>query len=190
MKTCIALFASGSGTNAENFIHHFQNHPQIDVGLVFSNKPTAGVISRAYKNNVPVVVAGKQLLYSESYFLSLLAQHDIDFIVLAGFLWLIPDYLTAKYHQRMVNIHPALLPKYGGRGMYGNQGHRAVLANKEKTTGITIHYVNNQYDEGNIIFQAECPVLESDTPDLLAERVHMLEYEHYPQVVQGLLEKS
>jgi phosphoribosylglycinamide formyltransferase-1 len=190
MKTQIAIFASGSGTNAENLIQYFQNHPQIEVGLVFSNKPTAGVIARAYKYDVPVVIGGKKLFHSASYFLSVLDQHKIRFIVLAGFMWLVPDYLTAKFDRQMVNIHPALLPKYGGKGMYGNHVHQAVVANGEKTTGITVHYVNREYDEGNIIFQAECPVSIGDTPEQVAEKVHKLEYKYYPRVVEQLLEKG
>jgi len=188
--TQIAIFASGGGTNADNLIRYFQEHPTITVALVFANKPSAGVISRAYKHNVPVVVAGKETLNSASYFQSLLEFHNIDFIVLAGFLWLVPGYLTTAYANRMVNIHPALLPDYGGKGMYGDKVHEAVVKNKETQTGITIHLVNDRYDEGDILFQAYCPVEESDTPEQVAQRVHALEYEHYPRVVEDLITKT
>jgi phosphoribosylglycinamide formyltransferase-1 len=186
----IAIFASGSGTNADNLIRYFQDHPTINVALVFANKPSAGVISRAYKYNVPVIVAGKKTLHSANYFQSLLEFHEIDFIVLAGFLWLVPEYLTAAYANRMVNIHPALLPNYGGKGMYGDKVHEAVVKNKETQTGITIHLVNDRYDEGDILFQAYCPVEEGDTPEQVANRVHALEYEHYPRVVEEMITKT
>ncbi len=186
----IAIFASGSGTNAENLMRYFQDHPTIQVALIFTNKPHAGVIARAYKYDVPVLVLGKKMFQSPAYLNPLLELHQIDFIVLAGFLWLVPDYLTTAYANRMVNIHPALLPKYGGKGMYGNRVHEAVVANGEEQTGITIHLVNDMYDQGDVLFQAICPVYSSDTPELVGERVHALEYEHYPRIVEELIEKS
>ncbi|HOW20585.1 MAG TPA: phosphoribosylglycinamide formyltransferase [Tenuifilaceae bacterium] len=182
----IAIFASGSGTNAENIIRYFCNHPLIRVTLVATNNPNAYVIGRAKMLAVPVVVFSLEELRN-GVLLNLLKLNSIDLIVLAGFIKLVPEQVINAFPGRIVNIHPALLPAYGGKGMYGNKVHEAVLANGERESGITIHYVNNRYDEGDIIFQAKCEVNPSDTPDTLAQKVHALEYQHYPRVIESLL---
>jgi phosphoribosylglycinamide formyltransferase-1 len=188
----IAVFASGSGSNAEQLIRHFKEQAA-DVGevaLIVCNKPDAYVLERAKKWNVPFLLIDRELLYERTdELIAMLKQHEIDFIVLAGFLWLIPPALIEAYPQRIVNIHPALLPRYGGKGMYGMHVHRAVIANREKESGITIHYVNEHYDEGQHIFQARLPIAEGTTPEQLAEQIHALEHRHYPQVVEALLRR-
>lgn len=182
----IAIFASGSGTNAQAIMEHFENLGQADVALVVCNKPGAGVIERAVNRGVKTVLISKDDV-SSGELLEILKANEIDFVVLAGYLWLIPDYLVKAYPNKIVNIHPALLPKYGGKGMYGMNVHRAVIANDEKESGITIHFVNEQYDEGQIIFQASCEVKPNDTPEALAERIHMLEHKHFPVELEKLV---
>ncbi len=186
-KNHVAIFASGSGTNAQNLIEYFRDHPTIHISIIVSNRSDAYVLKRAENENVPhVVLSGKD--WGENGNASqVLRDYGIDFIVLAGYLRLLPSWLIQKYPGRIVNIHPALLPNYGGKGMYGEHVHKAVIASGDKQSGITIHYVNEDYDKGDIIFQARCPVLPSDTPDSLAERIHELEYEHYPRVVEKLI---
>jgi phosphoribosylglycinamide formyltransferase-1 len=186
-KKKIAIFASGSGTNAQRIIEYFSNHPEITVSLVLSNKREAYVLERAKKLNVPSVVFDRHSFYETGEISALLAKEAIDFIVLAGFLWLIPVDLIKAYPDRIINIHPALLPEYGGKGMYGARVHEAVIRSEDKESGISIHYVNEKYDEGNIIFQAKCKVLPGDTPDSLAQRIHQLEYKHYPEVIEKLV---
>lgn len=183
----IAIFASGSGTNAENIIRYFKERELIDVALLVSNNPDAYALKRAEKEKVRAVVMDKSYRNSEQRVMELLQQYEIDCIVLAGYLLLIPPWLTRKYEGRIINIHPALLPRYGGKGMYGDHVHKAVIQAGEKKSGITIHYVNEQYDKGDIIFQAECPVLPNDTPDSLAARIHELEYRHFPQVIEKVI---
>jgi phosphoribosylglycinamide formyltransferase-1 len=183
----IAIFASGSGTNAENIIKYFSNSKFAKVSLVLSNRHDAYVLKRAESFNVNTVFFDRKELYEEEKVLKLLTEHRIYFIVLAGFLWLIPDNILNIYEKRIINIHPALLPGYGGKGMYGERVHKAVIANNETESGITIHYVNKFYDEGDIIFQARCRVEPGDTPETLADRVHSLEYKHFPAVIEGLL---
>lgn len=183
----LALFASGSGSNVENFYNYFKNNGEVDITLVLCNKPNAFVIERCKRLGVPCIVFNREQFYKTNDILDALKTYSIDFIVLAGFLWLIPDYLIQSYNKKMVNIHPALLPKYGGKGMYGDKVHKAVVDNKEIKSGITIHYVNAQFDEGEIIFQAECPVQQGDTYADVAAKVHQLEYIHFPQVVESLL---
>ncbi len=185
--TNIAIFASGSGTNAENIARYFKSHPSVKVALVLSNRPQAYVLKRAENLGIPAVTFNRGQFYNSDYVLQKLREYDIGFIVLAGFLWLVPKYLIDAFPRKIVNIHPALLPKYGGKGMYGDRVHRAVLEAGEKQTGITIHYVNERYDEGDIIFQATCPVLPGDTVETLARRVHQLEYEHYPRIIERLI---
>ena len=185
----IAIFASGSGTNAENIIRYFKNHELIEVALLVSNNPDAYALKRAENEKVPAVVMDKSFRQSEQRVMELLQQYKIDFIVLAGYLLLIPPWLTRKYEGRILNIHPALLPQFGGKGMYGNHVHNAVIQAGEKKSGITIHYVNEQYDKGDIIFQAECPVLPHDTPDSLAARIHELEYRHFPVVIEKIIQE-
>jgi phosphoribosylglycinamide formyltransferase-1 len=183
----IAIFASGSGTNAENIINYFSTKNTAKVVLVLSNKPDALVLLRAEKLSVPSVFFDRHDFYETGNVLEELRRYEIDFIVLAGFLWLVPDNILKSYNSRIVNIHPALLPSYGGKGMYGEKVHRAVIGNNEKESGITIHYVNGKYDQGNIIFQAKCPVLPSDTPETLAARIHQIEYRYFPEVVEKLI---
>ncbi len=184
----LAIFASGSGTNAENLVRFFENNEHIEVSLIVCNHPEAGVIERARNLNVKLKLIDKQELNSVEFVNYLKNQEKIDFIVLAGFLWLIPSLLVQSFPERIVNIHPALLPKYGGKGMYGMNVHRKILEEGEKVTGISIHYVNDRYDEGNIIFQATCKVHPNDRPEDIAARVHELEYRHFPEQIQKLVE--
>lgn len=183
----IAIFASGSGTNAENIIRYFTEKPQIQIALVLTNKPDAYVLERAHKQNVPTCICTKSDFLQDGKVLSVLRKYEIDFIVLAGFLLKVPDELIHEFPSRIVNIHPALLPKYGGKGMYGDKVHEAVVAAGETESGITIHYINEHYDEGNIIFQASCQVSPKDTPQEVASKVHALEYKYYPIVIEDLL---
>ncbi|MCU0353984.1 MAG: phosphoribosylglycinamide formyltransferase [Cytophagales bacterium] len=182
--TNLAIFASGSGTNAQRIMEHFQHHPAIRVALVLSNKPDAPVLGRAANFGVPTHVFDRRSFYETDEVPQTLAAHRIDYVVLAGFLWLVPVPLIRAYPGRMVNIHPALLPKYGGKGMYGMKVHEAVAAAGDAETGITIHLVDEEYDRGRILFQAACPVSPTDTPDDIARKVHALEYEHFPQVIE------
>jgi phosphoribosylglycinamide formyltransferase-1 len=186
-KRNIAIFASGSGTNAQRIIEYFSGNPKISVALILSNKPDAYVLVRAKNLNVPSVVFDRHSFYETDDIIKLLKKKKIDFIVLAGFLWMIPVNLILAYPGRIINIHPALLPKYGGKGMYGERVHEVVIQSGDKVSGISIHYVNEKYDEGNIIFQAKCEVLPGDTPETLAQRIHQLEYQHYPEVIEKLL---
>ena len=188
----IAIFASGAGSNAQKIIEHFNDqHDQklskAKVALVVCNKPGAGVIKIAEQNNIPVLIIGKEIFFHGNGYIQELRSKKIDFIVLAGFLWKIPDILIKTYHRRIINIHPALLPKYGGKGMYGHYVHETVIAGKEKESGITIHYVDEHYDNGDIILQVRCPVLEDDTPESLARRIHALEHANYPVVIEELV---
>ncbi len=186
----IAIFASGSGSNAENIIQYFAQKPQFCVKSVFCNVPDAYVLERAKKYNVPTLVFNRSELRDPEKMLHQLQADGIDFIILAGFLWLMPACITAAFPNRIINIHPALLPAYGGKGMYGHHVHEAVIAAGEKESGITIHYVNDHYDQGAIIFQAKCPVLPTDTPDDLAARVHELEYRYFPQIIEETILKQ
>lgn len=183
----IAIMASGSGTNAENIIQHFRDHPDIHVALVLSNKKDAYVLKRAESFDIETFVFTRTQFYETREVIDLLKRHGIDLVVLAGFLWLVPLSMIEAYNQRIVNIHPALLPKYGGKGMYGHFVHETVLENGEKESGISIHLVNERYDEGDILFQATCPTKEDDTAESLADRVHELEYAHYPRVIEKLI---
>ena len=190
MKKNIAIFASGSGTNAENIIRYFQENDLIRVALVLSNRSDAYVLERAHRLQVPSEVFLKEEWASGERILAVLDKYHIDFIVLAGFLVRVPEVLLHAYPNKIINIHPALLPKYGGKGMYRDRVHQAVVAAGEKESGITIHYINEHYDEGNLIFQATCPVLPTDSPDDVAQKVHALEYEHYPLVIEKLLART
>jgi len=180
----LAILASGSGTNAENIIKYFSNRKSARVTLVLSNKKEAYVLKRAADLNVKSFFFDHDQFYSSEMIPELLRKEKIDFIVLAGFLWLVPENILKEYDGRIINIHPALLPKYGGKGMYGDRVHEYVIKNHDKESGITIHYVNSFYDEGSVIFQARCPVSETDTPASLAKKVHALEYEYYPGVIE------
>lgn len=181
----IAIFASGSGTNAQKIIEYFSTSKEIVVDSLWSNNENAYALIRAEKSGVEAITFEREEFYRSNEILDKLYDHRIDLIVLAGFLWLVPRNLTELF--TVVNIHPALLPKYGGKGMYGMIVHKAVLASKDKESGITIHQVNQDYDKGKIIFQATCPVLSGDTPETLADRIHELEHQHYPRVIEEIL---
>lgn len=183
----IAIFASGAGSNAAKIIDKFRAHPSIHVGLIVCNKPDAGVLKIAAKENVPAFIIEKERFFRSDAYIKELKEKKIDLIVLAGFLWKIPDILIKAFPYRIINIHPALLPKYGGKGMYGQLVHQAVIDNKEKESGITIHYADEVYDHGKIIFQATCPVLPTDTKESLARRVAELEHEHFPVVIEQVI---
>ena len=185
----IAIFASGSGSNAEKIGEYFAERTNAEVSLILTNNPQAGVIMRARKLHIPVVIFDKKTFYDTERILQLLQNEKIDFIVLAGFMMLIPDFLVKAYPERIVNIHPALLPKHGGKGMYGHFVHEAVVAAKETQSGITIHFVNEHYDEGNIISQITCEVSETDLPDDVAKKVQVLEHEYYPKVIEEVITK-
>ena len=186
----IAIFASGRGTNTEKIISHFQNNEGIKIALIVSNKADAFVLKRAEKHKTPTLILKREEFYETENIVDELNSYEIDLIVLAGFMWLVPAYLIRAFPDKMINIHPALLPKFGGKGMYGLHVHKAVLNAKEKETGITIHYVNEVYDEGKTIFQTRCTINKEDTPETLAEKVHQLEYEHYPIVIERLLSEE
>ncbi|MGC1391968.1 MAG: phosphoribosylglycinamide formyltransferase [Bacteroidales bacterium] len=185
----IAILASGNGTNAENIIKYFSNKNTAKVSLVLSNNRQAAVLKRAEANNIRTVFFEHKEFYVTGKVLRYLLLYKIDFIVLAGFLWLVPENIIEQYAGRIINIHPALLPLYGGKGMYGEAVHKAVIDSHDTESGITIHYVNKFYDKGDIIFQTRIKINPSDTTDSLAEKVHTLEYQHYPKVIEGLVEK-
>lgn len=187
-KSKIAIFASGSGTNAEEIFKYFQHHNTIEVSVLLSNNPSAYALQRAKNFSVPAYSFSREQFKDPVYLLNILTKHEVTHIVLAGFLWLIPDYLIKAFPSRIINIHPALLPKFGGKGMYGKIVHEAVRASGEKETGITIHEVNDKYDDGKVIFQDKCAVSKDDTPDQIAEKVHALEYKHYPKVIERWIE--
>jgi len=181
----IAIFASGSGTNAQRIIEYFSASKEIFIDSLWSNNENAYALIRAEKLGIETFTFDSDEFYRSNEILDKLYDHRIDMIVLAGFLWLVPRNLTELF--TVINIHPALLPKYGGNGMYGVNVHKAVLASKDKESGITIHQVNQDYDKGKIIFQATCPIVSGDTPETLANRIHELEYQHYPRVIEELL---
>lgn len=181
----IAIFASGSGSNAQNIIEYFADNENIIVDSVWTNNPSAYVLERAKKCGIDSFIFSREEFKSTLFVVEKLKNRNINLIVLAGFLWLIPSNLIQNF--RIINIHPALLPKYGGKGMYGMNVHQAVVENKEIESGISIHFVNEKYDEGEIIFQAVCPVLPSDSPEDVAEKVHQLEYKHFPEVIEKVL---
>ncbi|MBM3415941.1 MAG: phosphoribosylglycinamide formyltransferase [Bacteroidetes bacterium] len=189
----IAIFASGAGSNAKNIILTLNTSPLRGAGrsgevtLIVCNKPGAGVLKIAEENKIPALLIEKEKFFRGNAYVDELKAAGIDFIVLAGFLWKVPPALIKAYPQKIINIHPALLPKYGGKGMYGHHVHQAVIDNREKESGITIHFVDELYDHGKIIFQATCPVLENDTAGSLAQRVHTLEHEYYPKVIEELV---
>ncbi|NQU51878.1 MAG: phosphoribosylglycinamide formyltransferase [Bacteroidetes bacterium] len=181
----IALFASGSGSNVQNIIEYFFDNEQVIVDSVWSNNPSAYVLERASKFQVKTFVFGRDEFNNSNLVVEKLKERGVDFIVLAGFLWLIPSNLIQNF--KIVNIHPALLPNYGGKGMYGMNVHKAVVENKETESGISIHFVNEKYDEGELIFQAKCPVLATDSPDDVANKIHELEHKHFPEVIEKVL---
>ncbi len=183
-KKQVAIFASGGGSNAEQIIRHFQQHPHINISLIVCNKPGAGVLRVADEYSIGSLLIEKIAFQQGHDCLAELQRHKTDFIVLAGFLWKVPVRLINAYPGKIINIHPALLPLHGGQGMYGHHVHEAVLAAGDTETGITIHLVDEQYDHGNTLFQARCPVLPGDTPASLADRVRQLEHTHYPVVIE------
>ena len=183
----IIIFASGTGTNTENLISFFNTSNVAKVALVVSNNAAAKVLEKSKLLNVKTLTFDKKDFYESNNVLNCLLSENPDLIVLSGFLLLMPANIVSAFPQRIINIHPALLPKYGGKGMYGENVHKAVIYNKEQESGITIHYINDKYDEGDIIFQKKCPVFEHDTVATLAKRVHLLEYEYFPKVVQDIL---
>ncbi|MEQ9424395.1 MAG: phosphoribosylglycinamide formyltransferase [Cyclobacteriaceae bacterium] len=183
----VAIFASGNGTNAEVLFNYFKDHDEVEIALVMCNNTKAQVIERAKNHKIPVVTFDRNDLYETKKVLNTLRVEDIDWLALAGFMWLLPSHIVHKYPNKIVNIHPSLLPKFGGKGMYGSKVHQAVLDSGDKETGITIHLVNEEYDKGKIIFQATCEVADSDTPETLAEKIHKLEHEAYPDTLENLI---
>jgi len=186
----IAVFASGSGTNAEAIFTYFQNHPSIKIVLLLSNNPNAFALERAKKFNIPSEVFTKGQFRDSDEVLNWLREYKVTHVALAGFLWLIPKNLLQVFPDRIINIHPALLPKFGGKGMYGMKVHEQVKTTAEKETGITIHLVNEQYDTGKILFQAKCPVDTDDTPEQIAAKVHQLEHAHFASVIEAWIAGS
>jgi phosphoribosylglycinamide formyltransferase-1 len=183
----IAIFASGSGTNAQNIIEYFKDSASIKVCRIYANKPDAFVLTRAINFNIQTFIFNRDDFLHSDKIVDQLQKDKTDLIVLAGFLWLIPANILTLFNKRIINIHPALLPKYGGKGMYGMKVHESVLKAGEIESGITIHYVNEKYDEGEIIFQTRCKIDLKDTPDSLAKRIHNLEYKHYPEIIEKVL---
>lgn len=189
-KKRLAIFASGSGSNAEKIAEYFANRTDIEISLILSNNPQAGVIARARRLHIPVVLFDRKTFYETHRIIEILQNEHIDLVVLAGFMMLIPEAMVRAFPNKIVNIHPALLPKYGGKGMYGHFVHEAVVAAKESESGITIHFVNERYDEGGIIFQATCEVTPTDTPEEVARKVQVLEHQHYPEVIERLSKQN
>tara|TARA_B100001059_G_C17631720_1_gene474781 strand:+ start:137 stop:736 length:600 start_codon:yes stop_codon:yes gene_type:complete len=186
----IVIFASGSGSNTENIIRHFENSKNIKVAAVFSNKRNARVLRRAYDLDVQALYFDRDAFYHSNDVLHVLKDIDPDLIVLAGFLWMVPKNIIENFPNRIINVHPALLPNYGGKGMYGMRVHEAIITNKEKESGITIHFVNEHYDEGEHIFQAKTIIETHDSPESLASKINELEHHHFPLVIEKLLQKN
>lgn len=183
----IAIFASGEGTNAQRIIDHFKGSEKARVVLVVSNKETANVLNRAKSAGIPTYLLNKEDFIQKDTVVEYLKEKQVDLIVLAGFLWMVPSNLIKAFPNKIINIHPALLPKFGGKGMYGMNVHKAVIAAKEKQSGISIHFVNEHYDEGEIISQHTCEVAENDSAEKLAEKIHQLEYEFFPLAIESIL---
>jgi len=188
MPKRIAIMASGTGSNALKIIEHLTTQADKEVTLVVSNKPTAKVLTSAEAYGIPTLVVNRTEFYKSQHILNTFNEYSVDLVVLAGFLWLIPAYLVQAYPNRIVNIHPALLPKYGGKGMYGMNVHKAVKENGENETGMTIHYVNERYDDGATIFQATCQIQPNDTPETIQQKVLKLEHRYFPKVIANLLD--
>jgi formyltetrahydrofolate-dependent phosphoribosylglycinamide formyltransferase len=185
--TRVAVFASGAGSNAQKIIDYFRNNNAVHISLIVCNNPQAGVLNIAAAEKIPSLIIQKKRFYEVDAYLPELESHQINFIVLAGFLLKVPPLLINRFPNKIINIHPALLPKYGGKGMYGAKVHEAVIAAGEKESGITIHYVDELYDHGNIILQARCTIDENETPATLAHKIHLLEHKHYPAVIEQLM---
>ena len=184
----IAIFASGGGSNALKIIEHFKQNPNVSVKVIVCNRANAGVLAKANQHDIDTLMIDRSSFYDGESILDELDERNIDLVVLAGFLWLVPEYLVKKYDQRIINIHPALLPKFGGKGMYGHHIHQAVKAAGESHSGMTIHFVDGAYDEGNIILQRRVAINKSDTPEDIAAKVLKLEHRYYPIVIEDLLE--
>jgi len=184
----IAIFASGSGTNAQRIAEFFTSNLEVKITRIYCNKPDAYVLTRAGNLNIPTYVFSRSDFYHSDRVFNQLIQDKTDLIVLAGFLWLVPDLILSAFGKRIINIHPALLPKYGGKGMYGHHVHQAVINSGDTESGITIHFVNEKYDDGDIIFQARCRVDKSDTPESLDAKIHELEYNHFPVIIQKVID--
>lgn len=185
----IAIFASGSGSNAEQIVRHFVGRTDVQVTLILTNNPKAGVIQRARQLHIPTVLFDRKLFYESGRIVELLLNQGIDLIVLAGFMMLVPENVVSAFPDRILNIHPALLPKHGGKGMYGHYVHEAVVAAGDTQSGITIHYVNERYDEGKVLFQATAEVSPGDTAEEVARKVQLLEHQHYPRIVDEVARK-
>ena len=183
----IVIFASGEGTNAEWIFRYFRNHPSIKVVSLFCNNSDAPVIGRAFNHHIPVRVFNKKDFYETDAILDELIELDVDLIVLAGFLWLVPEKIIENFPAKIINIHPALLPKYGGKGMYGTKVFTEILKYREKLSGITIHYVNKKFDEGEIIYQTQCRIDKGETVESLADKTHRLEYHYYPITIEKVI---
>jgi phosphoribosylglycinamide formyltransferase, formyltetrahydrofolate-dependent len=186
----IAIFASGTGSNAKKIIENFANHPQIKISLIVSNNAAAKVLQIATDNKIPSLIIEKEEFFKGNAYIDELKSANINFIVLAGFLWKVPQKLLHHFSNKIINIHPALLPKYGGKGMYGDFVHQAVIAAKEKQSGITIHFVDEKYDHGKTIFQATCDVNENDTPETLAQKIHQLEHRYFSEIIGKTLQQN
>ncbi|MBB2149442.1 phosphoribosylglycinamide formyltransferase [Pedobacter gandavensis] len=189
MKKRIAIFASGSGSNAQKLMEHFKHHPEAEIALVLTNNPDAYVLQRADNFEIPSHIFDRNEFYHTDKIIGLLKNLEIDLIVLAGFLWLIPKNLIQEYPGRIVNIHPAILPKFGGKGMYGDHVHHAVMAANEPEGGITIHYVDENYDEGEYIYQAKYKIEKDDNLEMIKFKGQQLEHNHYPRVVESIIKK-
>jgi phosphoribosylglycinamide formyltransferase 1 len=186
----IAIFASGNGSNFQHIAEYFSGRADIEISALYCNKADAYAVLRAATLGIPVVVFGREQFYNTSEIPDDLHTRQIDWIVLAGFMWLVPQNILRSFRNRVVNIHPALLPKHGGRGMYGMRVHEAVIEAGDSESGITIHIVNEHYDEGQIVFRATCPVIKGDTAENIAQKIHQLEYKYYPRVIEELLQKN
>ena len=185
--TQIAIFGSGNGTNAQRITEYFAHNNDVEINTIVCNKKDAFIMQRAKNLGIPSVYFSRKDFYDTYNVLNYLKDRGVDYVVLAGFLWLVPQNLLAAFPQRIINIHPALLPKYGGKGMFGEHVHEAVIANHETKSGITIHFVDEHYDRGTTIFQATCDITPDDTPDTLAQKIHKLEYEHFPKVIEQVV---
>lgn len=183
----LAIFASGGGSNALKIIEYFKDHPQVQISVIICNNPHAGVISIAMEHNIPFILINKKSFYQSTQLVDQLRYRQVDWLILAGFLWLVPAYLIQAFPDHIVNIHPALLPKYGGKGMYGHHVHAAVKAAGESESGMTIHLVNEKYDQGRILFQGRCDLTPEDTAESIAAKVLKLEHLHYPRVIESLI---
>ncbi len=183
----IAIFVSGNGSNAQRVTEYFSGTGILDISAIYCNNPDAYVLERARILDIPSVLFNRDTFYNTSTILEDIQSREVDWIILAGFLWLIPESILKAFSQRIINIHPALLPLYGGKGMYGMKVHQAVIASGDAESGITIHYVNEHYDKGDVIFQAKCTINKGDTAEMLASKIHELEYKHFPVVIGKLI---